>query len=236
MRHRGACPERLAEFGQEANWGYRPGRLVSDPANGKVYLITTDGLDRGLPNKRWITMPAVLSCFGWSASVMQGTSAALADHPDGAKITSCTATGAGASPTVPTPRVFPNGSLINVGGTISMIEVGKKRHVINPDVYSSWFSSGEAVTATTVEASIFPDGTDWGFRPGRIIRPAGDDAQYVVTDDGVDRARGTRRHISDPVNKSERGYDPLPVTANVGPDALAAHPVGLELQNADNIV
>jgi len=222
------CPQRLNELASGPDWGYRPGRLVRDTSSGKVYLITTDGSDRGLPEKRWITTQATLFCFGWSwANVIDGTSASLAVHPTGADISTC-------EPGV--PRLFPNGSLVMApNGVVYMIEAGDARHVKDPQVYASWFSSGEAVPLTQVEADLLLAGPDWGFRQGRRVEPAGDGRQFVITDDGSMRAQGSKRWVVDSTTLSERGFASIPLSSNVSAGAIAIHPDGAELQNADNM-
>lgn len=216
-------------------WGYRPGRLVRDPANSFIYLITTDG-DRGLPVKRKIANPTVYACFGWSGTAFQeGTSSSLALHPAGAEITE-----SDCNTIFPfVPRHFPNGALIrrSSDGTIYLVEGGLKRKIPTWPIYQSWFYEGEWMPATDTELALFSDGMDLGFRhgSGSAIQPGGSPNIYAVTDDGGMRGRGSRRMFEDMGAWVERRWSSIGYIAGVTSNELALHSAGMNLRNANDM-
>ncbi|MDQ1438041.1 MAG: thermitase [Acidimicrobiaceae bacterium] len=222
------CQERANELSvASSRWGYRPGRLVRNPANGFIYLITTDGADRGLPTKRLITNTSVFSCFGWSFSNAIDDVGGLALHPAGPDISTC----------VPAPRTFPNGAVVrsSTTGLIYVIDNGKKRLIPNLDVYNSWFASAEWVAASDAELALIANGVGWGLRQGKLMAEAGSSTVYAVTDDGATRAAGSRRPIADWTTDVERGLNSFVVYSGQPTSVSALHPLGSTLRNADDL-
>jgi thermitase len=224
------CDDRFHQMAQgSSTWGYRPGTLVSAPGYG-VYLITTDG-DRGLPAKRHITSPDVFNCFGWQwSNILTGAPPVIDSHPEGPPIDSCS--------TLPgvLPRSFPNGTIIrSPGGTIYVMEAGLRRGIPDIEIYNSWFGSTEWVQATQAEMDLTQEGSIWGFRQGRIIQPSGSSGIYFITDDGAQRAQGSRRGFMDPTTINERGYASVTIIGNVAANVAAIHPQTMVLDNADNM-
>jgi len=116
-----------------------------------------------------------------------------------------------------------------------MMDSGKARHVVNSQVFDSWFDANEPVALTAVEALLLQTGPDWGFRQGSLVEQTGSIAQYVITDDGAQRAQGSKRWLTDSQTKTERGWDGVPLISNVPSSVMAVHPNGDFLRNADDI-
>jgi len=224
------CEERFAEMVVGPSWGFRPGSVIHDTGRGAVYLITSDG-DRGLPVKRRFSDPAVLACMGFTWPHQNVSSGTANIHPTGPDIT------ADSCPPL-LPRKFPNGSWIHHSSTgrIYVVDNGAKRYVPNLDMYASWMNGPGSgfVSVTDLEASLLPDGPDWGFRQGRLVQRGSVGTVYFVTDDGALRAQGSRRAFTTLPTFQERGFSSVPVVYNVGGN-LDIHPEGAVLDDADNM-
>ena len=163
--------------------GFRSGKLIA--YGGAVYFITNDGGDWYRGYKRWVTSPTVLTqCFpNLPITAVDGALANL--HTTAQSITGC----------VPT---HPNGLPVVVpGDAVYLLHANQRRWVISQAVQNSWFFGPDLIEITMTERNNYTQGSNVGFRPGRLIRKSSTGAIYFVTNEG-EFGLATKRHVTNP--------------------------------------
>jgi hypothetical protein len=186
--------------------GYRPGKLVLNPVDGKVYFITNEHPTLSntpeymLGKKRWVQNPDILhDCFPGKDPtwiITDPIGATLADHGTGVPISMpC-------SETNPPYGRHPNGTIVQnqSTGAVYILENGKKRHLINPNAQASWDiqAAEDVVSISSLEAGWYPEVGEMVFQPGTLIQePAPSYKVYFVTNEG-DFVKAVKRYVADP--------------------------------------
>jgi hypothetical protein len=161
--------------------GFRPGKLIA--SGGAVFLITNDGADWYLGQKRWVTSPSVLSqCFP-NVTVWGPYDAGLVNrHTNGDPIYGCV------------PK-HPNGTAVVVSGdAVWFIHATLRRWVISQAVQNSWFFGPDLVLISFAERNSYTQGSNIGFRPGRLIRKSSTGEIFFVTNEG-EFGLATKRYV-----------------------------------------
>jgi hypothetical protein len=188
--------------------GYRPGKLVKNSVDGKIYFITNEHpTQSGTPEymlgkKRYVQTPEILEdCFpaqnpAWIITDWGGVT--LADHGTGVPISvKCSEMSGG-------PK-HPNGTIVQVpppASSVYILENGNKRHLLNPNAQASWdiYLAEDIVQISTAEGNSYPllINQEMVFQPGTLIqRPPPYNEVYFVTNEG-DFIKASKRHVANP--------------------------------------
>ncbi|MCX6811287.1 MAG: S8 family peptidase [Candidatus Berkelbacteria bacterium] len=160
---------------------FQSGSLIRASDQPEVYVIV--GAIR-----RHIASPSVFEGLGYkwsnivitnSAEILKYSSAEnltkIGSHPDGSVIKSISAS------------------------EVYLIDGGKKRHLSNPEVFTSRYRWEEILMVTPSEVAGYPIGDRVGFRSGSLVRASNQSTVYVITDT-------TKRHILSPETFQSKGY------------------------------
>lgn len=171
----------LDSYATASDLTFQPGSLIKADNQPDVYVVVGT-------TRRHISNPSVFEGlgYGWSNIVITNPAEVLkyslaeditrvGSHSDGSVIKSISA------------------------AEVYWLDSGKKRHLPNPEVFTSLFKWEETLLVTPSEVVGYPLGDRVGFRSGSLVKANNQPEVYVIT--GT-----TKRHISNPQTFLDKGY------------------------------
>lgn len=187
---------------------YPSGKIIRDTSNNKIYVV--DGA-----TKHHIQTPWIFEDLGYKwNNVMAVSSAHTSRYTDGTNLTSIMS--------------HPGDTLVKTkdGGTVYLIEAGKKRAIVSPVVFEDQgFEWDDIVTVSQAEMNSYTVGNPVAaFTDGNLLKGS-DGKVYVISND-------TKRYITGPSVFTGLGYSWSNIKS-VSSDQLALYTNGTDVSNSN---